>query len=106
MKLLFKTTNPINLKNIIITLIEDEELKTWTIHENLKGKYLKHTGQWGAKGVIKLTPNDISKVLEVKVVKFKNIEENVQDFEGYYLGRFCELVFVNFPNKFTSIEKE
>lgn len=44
--------------------------------------------------------------LTVDVLKFKNTTETVKDFEGYYLGRFCEIIFVNFQNNFTSIVKE
>jgi hypothetical protein len=32
--------------------------------------------------------------------------EEIADIEGYYLGRFCELMFVNFLGRFTSIEVE
>lgn len=44
--------------------------------------------------------------LIVKVLKFNNITENIQYFEGYYLGRFTEIIFVNNPNNFSSIVKE
>jgi len=106
MKLLFKTANPNNLKSEIIELIEGDELETWTIHESEGKKYLKHIKQWGEKGVINLTTNILKGQLIVEVLKFKGIEENVRDFEGYYLGRFCEMIFVNYPNKFTLIEKD
>lgn len=106
MKLDFKTTNPSSLRNDIIKMIEDGELQTWEIHLSDNHKYIKHIGQWGKKGVIKLTPDDINKKLEVQVVKFQNIKENLEDFEGYYYGRFCELGFVNFKNRFTSIERK
>ena len=106
MKLEFKSSNPSSLKNDIIKMIEEEELQTWEIHSDSKQKYLKHIGQWGEKGVVKLSPDDINKILEVQVLKFKNTEEDIKDFEGYYLGRFCELVFVNFPIRFTSIDRK
>lgn len=72
--------------------------------ENIK--YLKHTQQWGDKGVIKLTAESIKGHLTVEVLKFQNVTEDVKDFEGYYLGRFCEIIFVNFPGRFSSIGKE
>jgi len=103
MKLVFNTSTPTTLKNEIVKLIEDKELKTWEIHESDKEKYLKHTQQWGEKGVILLTPDNAKKTLTVEVLKFKSTEVAVKDFEGYYLGRFCEIIFVNFPNRFTSI---
>lgn len=103
MKLEFKTLKPSSLKNDIIKMIKEEELQTWKIHTASAQKYLKHIGQWGEKGVIKLTPDDINKILEVQVIKFKSIEGDVKDFEGYYLGRFCELIFVNFPSRITAI---
>lgn len=106
MRLFFKTTNPSKLKSDIIKLIEDNELKTWEIHESDSTKYIKHTQQWGDKGVIKITADTTNNQIIVEVLKFKNITEDVKDFEGYYLGRFCEIIFVNFPNNFSSIIKE
>jgi len=106
MKLLFKTTNSTTLRNDIIKLIEDGKLQTWEIHNESNEKYLKHIGQWGDKGVIKLVINNDKNDLGVIVLKFKNITEDVDGFEGYYLGRFCELMFVNFPNRFRTIDKE
>lgn len=106
MKLLFKTTNPTNLKTDIIKLIEDNDLKTWGIHESDSTKYIKHTQQWGDKGVIKMAVDTPNSLLIVEVLKFKNTTEDVKDFEGYYLGRFCEIIFVNFPNNFSSIIRE
>lgn len=105
MKLLFKTTNAETLRSSIIKMIEDEELKTWSVMTSENVKYLKHTQQWGEKGVISLEANNTKGHLAVIVLKFKNVTEDVKDFEGYYLGRFCELIFVNFPGKFTSIDR-
>ncbi|MDD3323449.1 MAG: hypothetical protein PHS59_18590 [Paludibacter sp.] len=106
MKLELITSNANSLKKDIISLIEDEELQTWEIHPDTNDKYLKHTGQWGEKGVIKLKSDITNKKLEVQVLKFKRTEESLEEFEGYYLGRFCELIFVNFENRFNSIDKK
>jgi hypothetical protein len=110
MRLLFRTTNPTALKNNIIRLIEDGELKTWTIFEESGEKYLRHTGQWGDKGVIKLATDNVNKtLLIIQVLEFETETEdieNIEDFEGYYLGRFCELMFVYFPDRFTTIDKQ
>lgn len=105
MKLFFKTSNPEALKADIQKLIEDNKLRTWTVHESENVKYLKHTQQWGDKGVIGLTVDTAKKAMTAEVLKFKNVQADVKDFEGYYLGRFCEIIFVNFPGRFTSIEK-
>lgn len=105
MKLLFKTTDAETLKSEIIKTIEDKKLSTWSITTSDKVKYLKHTQQWGEKGVISLTSIPSKGYLAVEVLKFKSTIEDVKDFEGYYLGRFCELIFVNFPGKFTSIDQ-
>jgi hypothetical protein len=103
LKLLFKTTNPIKLKSNILSLNEDGKLQTWEIYENEGVKYIKHTQQWGEKGVVKMEIDTEEKQLIVKVVKFNNVAEEVKDFEGYYLGRFCKIIFVNFPKNFDSI---
>ena len=106
MKLLFKTSNPNNFRSEIIELIESDKMETWNIHKSESIKYLKHTSQWGKKGVINLTTNISKGQLIAEVLKFEGEKENVKDFEGYYLGRFCEIIFVNFQNMFTLIEKE
>jgi hypothetical protein len=106
MKLLFKTINPTKLKADIFKLIEDEELKTWALVESDNVKYIKHIKQWGEKGVIKMEVDSTNHQLIVKVLKFNSTNEEVKDFEGYYLGRFCEIIFVNFFNNFTSIIKQ
>lgn len=105
MKLLFKTPNADSLKSAIIKMIEDQDLKTWSITTSENIKYLKHSQQWSDKGVIKLTADNVKGHLTAEVLKFQNVTEDVKDFEGYYLGRFCEIIFVNFQGKFTSIEK-
>lgn len=105
MKLNFKSTNPTKLKSDIFIAIEEEELKTWSIYESEGTKYLKHTQQWGDKGVIEIHADKPNNQLTVRVLKFKKTTEDVKDFEGYYLGRFCEIIFVNFPTSFTSIIK-
>lgn len=48
------------------------------------------------KGGIKMEIDDVKKILIGRVFKFKGTEENVKDFEDYYLGRFCEIIFLNF----------
>lgn len=106
MRLYFKTTNPINLRNNIIDSIENGDFLTWEILESDGIKYLKHTKQWGEKGLIHLTIDTQNNYLITEVLKFKNSTDEVKDFEGYYLGRFCELMFVNYANRFSSIDKK
>ena len=106
MELIFKTTNPNKLNLAILSLIDDGKLKTWEIFEEEGIKYLRHTKQWGEKGVIKMEVDNEENQLIVKFLKFKKVTEEVKDFEGYYLGRFCEIIFVNFPNNFSSIIRQ
>lgn len=107
MKLVITTKrNPSELKSEIISLIENGDKQTWDIKIFKEVKYLKHIKQWGDKGVIRLTYKENEKQLFAKVLKYENVEEDVEDFEGYYLGRFCEILFVDFPTKFTTIELE
>ncbi|MCC9064631.1 hypothetical protein [Flavobacterium piscisymbiosum] len=105
MNLIFKTTKPNKLKSDILKLIEDEKLKTWKIHNSNNIKYIKHIDQWGDKGVIKMSTNIQQDELIVEVFKFEKTTQKVEEFSGYYLGRFCEIIFVNFPNDFNSITK-
>lgn len=105
MKLLFKTIDPTKLKSDIIDIIKKKNLETWSIFVSNSKEYLKHTKQWGDKGVISLSisSNDI---LTVQVLKFDSVKDSLESFEGYYLGRFCEVMLVNFANRFSSIENK
>ncbi len=105
MTLKFKTSNANDFKNEIIKLINEGKLSTWELLTINSTEYLKHIGQWGEKGAIKLTKDNDNKYLTSQVFKFDSYTGKVEDFEGYYLGRFCELIFVNFPKKFSSIDK-
>lgn len=105
MKLIFSTPNPKSLKSAIISLIKEGDKSTWEIRTIKDIEYLKHVQQWGDKGVIDITYNDSRKQLIVEVLKFKGVNEDLKDFEGYYLGRFCEIIFHNFPDEFSKIEK-
>ena len=105
MELLFKTHVPNKLKTSVLTLIDEGHLKTWEIDKTDDNKHIKHTQQWGDKGVIEMEVDSKEKQLIVRVIPYDNTIGNVEDFEGYYLGRFCEIIFVNFPNSFTAINK-
>ncbi len=105
MKLYFTSAYPTLLRNAIISMIENGDLKTWEIYEYENNKYVKHTGQWGEKGVIQLTPDDTSGKMKVTVLRFEGVHLKLDDFEGYYYGRFCELIFVNFCDYFGLISK-
>lgn len=106
MKLYFKTEDPERLKVNIIEFIESKELLTWSIVKSDGVKYLKHTKQWGKKGVIKLIIDQKTGHVVSEVLKFKNVTDEVKDFQGYYLGRFCELMLVNFFERFSRIDKK
>ena len=105
MKLLLECKRPDDLKARIIKRVEEGKQETWKIliHENIK--YLQHIGQWAEKGVVSLTNNFIPIGLAVEVLPFKNVKESNSDFEGYLLGRFFEIIFVNYSDEFTSIKK-
>lgn len=106
MKLFFKSETPDILESEIFKLATRHDFKTWETVIDNNIRYLKHTQQWGEKGVISLKVDKLRKYLVVEVLKFKSIEDEIKNFEGYYLGRFCELMFVYFPNRFSSIDKE
>ena len=99
MNLLIKNLNPEKLKQNIINLIEQGALKTWTTFPDNEELYIQHTGQLGQKGVVKLTPYVNNKFLKVQIFELKTNKEDIKSFEGYYLGRFCEIIFVNFPKE-------
>ncbi len=103
MELTIITSDAQKIHDEIIKLVESGELKTWKIHLHQKVKYLKHTEQWGKKGVIKLSQQRNNKLL-VTVLKYTDSTDALRDFEGYYYGRFVEILFVQFQAEFTAIE--
>lgn len=104
MELNIITSDPQKLHDEIIKLVESGELKTWKIHTHKGVKYLKHTVQWGEKGVISLSPQRNNKKLLVTVLKYTVSTDELSDFEGYYYGRFVEILFVYLQTKITAIE--
>jgi hypothetical protein len=48
----------------------------------------------------------MTSTIDVRVIKQLGNTDASKDFEGYYLGRFCELIFTNFPDRFIFIAKE
>jgi hypothetical protein len=106
MELLFKTGTPIKLKKLILNSIEEGDIKTWEIDKSDNKKHIFHTSQWREKGVIEMEVDSVKKQLIVRIIPYDEFKDILKDFEGYYLGRFCEIIFVNFPNLFNSIEKQ
>ena len=106
MELLIKTNTPNKLKTSILSLIDEGDLKTWEIDKTDDNKHIKHNQQWGDKGVIEMEVDGEQKQLIIRVIPFKNTVGIIEDFEGYYLGRFCEIIFVNFSDSFSSIHKQ
>lgn len=108
MVLKFYTENPLQLENDIMQLVESGKLRTWEVQEGvMRDKYLIHTPiQWRGKGAIELCSADDEEntYLEVNVIVANEGDEANRD-RGYFLGRFCELMFVNFNNRFSVIEK-
>lgn len=92
------------LKAEILAFVRDHKANTWIIHHEHKD-YLKHLKHWGEKGVIGLsTRTDEPETLYIDVIRFNRVEQDLDEFAGFYLGRFCELLFMYFPDRISAIK--
>ena len=96
------TRNGENLINQIFS-VEKEKVETWVIREANGKKYLTHKPeQWKDKALFGLSHDD-EKVI-IKLMRWDNKVEPNEDIKGYYMGRFTELLLVNFKDKFDKFE--
>jgi hypothetical protein len=91
------------LTNEIFDAVENETLKTWLVRESKTGtKYLTHKpDQWYDKALF------VFKVKKDKLVillTWLKGNEPAEDIKGYYMGRFTEILLVNFSDKFDKFE--
>jgi hypothetical protein len=88
----------------IFSAIENEDVKTWVIKKNKDGdKFLTHKPeQWCDKALFGLKATDDK--VTISLHWWEKIGEPADDIKGYYIGRFTELLLVNFKEKFTKFE--
>lgn len=104
MKIEIYTKQGESLIKQIFSAVENENVKTWVLKKNIDGdKFLTHKPeQWCDKVLLGLKATD-EKVI-VSLYWWENTGEPADDIKGYYIGRFTELLLVNFKEKFTKFE--
>lgn len=93
-----------NLIKQIFSAVEKESIKTWVIRtDRQEKKYLTHKPeQWCDKALFGMRATD-DKVI-ISLYWWDSHNEPTEEIKGYYMGRFTELLLVNFRDKFTKFE--
>lgn len=104
MKIKANSKNPQKLVNAIDKAIQDDDLKTWGIvHNDKKETLYSHTPeQWNEKAMLK--PYVKEDYVLFVVSWWKKNGEPDEETQGYILGRFIEILMVNFKDHFDSLE--
>ncbi|MBL7706841.1 MAG: hypothetical protein JNM21_14940 [Taibaiella sp.] len=102
MKMKIYADNPSGLYNDIKSFIE-EESKTWIITSsppNFPVIYIHDKPQWEK---VLLIPTCNEHYIEIETKRWKNEAEPEYEKDPYVLGRFIELLLVNFLGEFNSL---
>lgn len=104
MKIEIYTKQGESLIKQIFSAVENEDVKTWVIKKNKDGdKLLTHKPeQWCDKALFEMKATE-DKVI-ISLCWWKTKGEPADDIKGYYIGRFTELLLVNFKDKFGKFE--
>lgn len=108
MKIIVETQNPVGLKNIIISDVENGNLPTWELRTNKKDdKLLTHAGeQWADKVLLRLTPDNDAHQLIIEPRHWSNVPKPSEEESGTVMGRFCERLFVQYASVIDSFKGE
>lgn len=103
MKIEIYTTKGANLVAEIFSAVENEDVKTWVVRKDANNtKYLTHKPeQWYDKALFNIVST--SDRVSISITWWKD-KEPTEDIKGYYMGRFTELLLVNFKDKFGKFE--
>ena|SRR6185312_9570584 len=103
MKIEAITTASAQLVAAIDKAMNDESLKTWEIVKSKEGEILyTHTpGQWNQKALIERQANQGNVLFTITYWQGKT--QPSKDEEGYYFGRFTEILLVHFRNYFSKL---
>ena len=103
MKIKIPTKSASALKKKIFDAVEDETLKTWVLRRSQEGYiYLTHKPeQWYDKAILSFITTD--NALEIHVTHWTGIQQDLA-VDGYYLGRFIEVLLVHFSADYQYFE--
>jgi hypothetical protein len=98
------TTSSMQMVTAIDKAMNEGGLKTWKIVKADHGKiFYTHTPeQWNEKALIAREANQDSVVFTITYWQGK--PKPSMDDEGYYFGRFTEILLVHFRNYFSKLE--
>ena len=96
--------NSSQLVSAIDKTMTANELRTWELVKSKEGEiYYTHTpGDWNGKAIIGRQANDGN--VTFTITHWSNVPKPSLDVEGYYFGRFTEVLLVHFRAYFTRLE--
>lgn len=99
MKITIPTAAGAALKKKIFDAVEDETLKTWEVRtDNSNVEFLTHKPeQWYDRSLLKFTVNKDALIINATFWRSKGAD---QAANGYYIGRFTEILLVHFSDDF------
>lgn len=88
----------------IFSAVENEDVKTWVVRKDRDGnEFLTHKPeQWCDKALLRMEATEDG--VTVVISWWTRAGEPTDDIKGYYIGRFTELLLVNFKNQFQKLE--
>jgi len=103
MKIKIPTKSAASLKKKIFEAVEDETLKTWVIRKSKEGNsYLTHKPeQWYDLALLSFLAKTDS--LEINITHWTG-KQSSKDIDGYYIGRFTEVLLVHFASYYDTFE--
>jgi len=108
MELILRALDGVGTESLINKIIKDvsnKKFETWEVFTQNKKIYLKHTNQWGERGVVNLKLFRFLKPkLRANILPFEGIENKLVDFEDPYLYSFYELIVNNYATFISSID--
>ena len=105
MKIEIYTDSSQELIDEIFNASREETIKTWIIRESKEGKaFLTHKpDQWVDKALFGFINNKDKLIIHLT---WWSNNVPTEDIKGYYMGRFTEVLLVNFSDKYGKFEIE
>lgn len=107
MRIIANSNSPDLLLRMINDKIQENELKTWEIIKTKGGIVYNHKpAQWSEKALIKPTSYPNIEEVHFEIVFWKDENEPDESIKGYLIGRFTEILMVQFRDYFDTLKIE
>lgn len=102
MRIEIHIADPNILFNDIFLAVEKGSIRTWEITNGNGKRFLTHSPeQWKDKALLYFEPSDNTSILSIWWWGERIPNQAIQ---GYYLGRFTEILLVHFGGYYTKLE--